>query len=108
VTGRSKMRAAMGSADANHAELAAIYRELHCDVFDTHGIGYGFPDSIIGIPGLNDWVEFKTYFGKFTPAQERFNRDWRGPKPVVIRTRDDVIAHVTWMRTCQRIVRSGA
>jgi hypothetical protein len=31
--------------------------------------------------------------------QQQFHREWRGPKPVQVTTQDDVIAHVTSVRS---------
>lgn len=90
--------AAQGRADANHAELAAVYEELFCSVVNTYHVGGGFPDAVIGCGGLTALVEFKMADGKKTPAQETFHKIWRGSKVWIIRCREDVIDHVKWMR----------
>jgi len=91
--------AAQGRPDANHAEIVATYEALHCGVIDTHGQGFGFPDIIVHFSGYCAPVEIKTEEGKLRASQERFIRDWKGPKVEVVRTVDDVIAHVTRVRT---------
>lgn len=90
--------AAKGPPDANHAELAAVYEELYCSVVDTHGLGFGFPDLVVGIVGQTELVEVKTEFGTVEKSQVRFQRDWRGSKVTIVRTRADVINHVQRVR----------
>lgn len=91
--------AAQGRADANHVELAAVYEELFCSVVNTYHVGGGFPDAVIGCGGLSALVEFKMPDGRKTPAQETFHKTWRGSKVEIIRTREDVIAHVQRIRS---------
>jgi hypothetical protein len=43
-------------------------------------------------------VECKTEGGTLTPAQERFIRDAKA-KVIIVQTQDDVIAHVTKIRS---------
>lgn len=91
------MRAAR--VDRNHGELVGLYRELGCYVADTSRVGFGFPDIVVGMAGAPaDLVEIKMEEGDFTSAQVIFHRDWRGRKPIVVRTREDVIAHVQRVR----------
>ena len=98
MTARAKHRAALGAPDANAAELMQVYRDLGCSVHDTHAVGFGFPDAVCGWVGVTELVEFKTADGDFTPPQRTFIRDWRGSKVRVVRTREDVCAHVTEVR----------
>lgn len=95
--------AAKGLPDSNHAEIVAAYEELYCSVQDTHMVGGGFPDLVVGIAGVDCKVEVKTETGQLEPSQIRFQRDWRGSKVVVVRTRADVQNHVLEVR--QRISR---
>ena len=90
--------AAQGRPDANHAELVAVYESLHCGVWDTHTLGFGFPDILVHFSGYCAPVEIKTADGELNEAQKRFIRDWKGPKVEVVRSVDDVIAHVTRVR----------
>lgn len=87
------------SYDANHAEIVKTYELLHCGVIDTHGVGFGFPDILVHFGGYCAPVEIKTEDGDLSPSQTRFMRDWRGPAIEVVRTNDDVIAHVTRIRS---------
>lgn len=90
--------AAQGKPDANHAEIADMYRSLHCSVFETNRVGFGYPDLTVGIGGVTCLVEVKDGEGKLRASQLTFIRDWRGSKVEVVRTPDDVIAHVTRIR----------
>jgi hypothetical protein len=94
----SRNRAAQGRPDANHADLVKVYESLHCGVIDTHALGFGFPDIIVHFSGYCAPVEIKTPDGDLEPSQERFIRDWKGPKIRIVRTPDEVIAHVTEIR----------
>lgn len=88
--------------DANHEQLAQLYLTLGCSLMDTSHVGFGFPDLVVGVATVNgrvtELVEVKTDDGEPTPAQERFDRDWRGSPRRIVRTTSDVIAHVKAMR----------
>ena len=84
--------------DANQLEIMGYYTELWCGVVDTHGVGGGFGDLVVGTAGITDIVEVKTYQGHLEPAQVTFHRDWRGSKVVIVKTKADVINHVLNMR----------
>jgi hypothetical protein len=94
----SRHAAAKGKPDANHGEIVAAYEELYCSVVDTHGQGFGFPDLVVGISGHTCLVECKTDEGELLLSQRRFQRDWRGSKVEVVRTREDVLKHVQRVR----------
>jgi len=91
----ARARAALGERDANHAEIAQVYRELYCKVHDTSTLGGGFPDLVVSIPTAQgpilQLVEVKTEEGALSASQERFQQDF-GPVTIV-RDRDDAIAH---------------
>lgn len=86
------------AADANHSEVIGWYEELYCSVVDLHKCGGGVPDLLVGCAGRSELVEVKTEEGQLRPNQITFNRDWRGNKVVVVRTRADVINHVQNIR----------
>jgi hypothetical protein len=90
--------AAKGLPDENHADVVGWYEELFCSVVDTHALGFGFPDLVVGIAGRTELVEVKTEDGQLEASQVRFIRDWRGSKVTVVRTREDVINHVQRVR----------
>jgi len=93
-----RLPAARGAPDANQAAIVADYEALGCTVVDTHALGFGFPDLVVGLVGRTELVEVKGEAGIVRPGQARFIRDWRGSKVVVVRTRADVVAHVTAIR----------
>jgi len=84
--------------DANHSEVASWYRDLGCAVAETPDAGLGVPDLFIGCAGITDPVEVKTPEGDLLPSQKTFIESWRGSKVWVIRTFDEVAAHVQNMR----------
>ena len=88
--------------DANHHSIVATYEQLGCGVIDTHGMGFGFPDIVVHFAGYCAPVEIKTEEGDLNSAQQRFVRDWKGPKIEVVRNTDEVIAHVTRIRRGMR------
>lgn len=90
--------AAKGAPDANHAQVALWYEQLFCSVVDTHEVGGGFGDLVVGVAGITELVEVKTEDGELLPSQKTFHRDWRGSKVVIVRTREDVINHAQSMR----------
>lgn len=87
----------VGSKDMNHDLLADLYRALGCSVFEVNSVP-GFVDLIVGAVGKTCLVEIKTEDGELTGKQKVFHRDWRGGRPVTVRTEGDVVNHVTQMR----------
>jgi hypothetical protein len=90
--------AAQGKPDENQAMIVSTYEALYCSVVDTHELGGGFPDLVVGIAGITCLVEVKNADGTLKRSQETFKLDWRGSKPEVVRTEADVIAHVRRVR----------
>lgn len=97
-----RMPARLGAPDENQAEIIAAYEALGCSVHDTHEVGFGFPDLVVGMSTqdgrITELVECKSLTGRMEKSQERFARDWRGSPVVVVRTADDVAAHVQRVR----------
>ena len=93
--------AAFARRDSNHDELVKVYLSLHCGVLDTHAMGFGMPDILVHFSGYCCPVEIKSQDGELEPSQVRFIREWKGPRIEVVRTPDDVIAHVTRIRQQQ-------
>lgn len=85
--------------DANHGEIVATYEALHCGVVDTHKLGDSFPDILVHFSGYCAPVEIKYEDGDLSAGQKKFIANWKGPKIWVVRTREDVIAHVTKIRS---------
>lgn len=90
--------AAQGRRDANHADVTQWYEQMFCNVIDYSHVGFGHPDLGIACAGRFELSEVKTEDGELNAAQKRFHRDWRGPKIPIVRTREDVIAHVQDIR----------
>jgi metal-dependent hydrolase (beta-lactamase superfamily II) len=90
--------AAQGRPDANHRKIVDWYEELYCSVVDTHELGFGFPDLVVGCAGRTELVEVKSDPGHLLDSQVLFARTWRGSKVVVVRTHADVINHVQNIR----------
>ena len=87
-----------GSRDENHSEIVDRYEALGCTVQDLSSVGGGCPDLLVGGTSVKGrWdrlVEIKTESGTLERNQVRFWRDWRGRKPIVVRSAEDVYAHV--------------
>lgn len=90
--------AAQGRPDANHAEIVEAYLSVYASVIDTHTLGKGFPDLVIGIAGETELVEIKSEHGQLRPSQNEFIGHWRGRQPVVVRTPTDAINHAQNVR----------
>ena len=89
---------AFAKRDSNHDALVKVYQSLHCGVIDTHAMGFGFPDLLVHFSGYCAPVEIKSEDGALEASQERFIRDWKGPKIEIVRTPEEVIAHVQRVR----------
>lgn len=92
------MKQRYGKPDANHGDVKRWYVELGCTVADTKDAGLGVPDLFIGCAGVTDPVEVKTDEGRLLPSQQTFVMAWRGSTTRIVRTQDEVIAHVHDMR----------
>jgi hypothetical protein len=86
------------SRDANHPGIQQAYIDMGCSVFDASKVGSGFPDLVVGIAGTTHLVEIKAPTGKLRKSQADFNDAWRGGKPVIVRSVEDVILHVAACR----------
>ena len=94
-----RLPAARGRPDANQAAIVEAYELLGCTVVDLHAIGYGTPDLLVGLGGcIDQLVEVKVKSGRLMSSQKQFFEAWRGRKPVVVRTIDDVHQHVQKLR----------
>jgi hypothetical protein len=86
--------------DANHDTIVLRYQALYCSVVDLHTLGLGCPDILVGCAGRSELVEIKDEDeeGTLNASQQRFVRDWRGNKVIIVRNYDDVSKHVKRMR----------
>lgn len=95
--------AAQGRTDANQSDIIEAYEELYCLVHDTHALGGGFPDLVVRITTkrghVMNGVEVKTADGLLRRSQETFIRTWGTGIIEVVRTREDVFAHVERVRS---------
>ncbi|HUV67174.1 MAG TPA: hypothetical protein VMW24_25015 [Sedimentisphaerales bacterium] len=65
--------------DANHDEIAEVFRKLGWQWTDTYQLGMGFPDGVISRPGMNILIEVKSEKGTLTPEEKRFQKRFVGP-----------------------------
>lgn len=49
----------MGSKDENHETVAGWFLERDASVEDTHTLGNGAPDMVVGYAGTERWIEVK-------------------------------------------------
>ena len=82
--------------DANQAEIVAAFRRLGASVALLHRVGEGVPDLLVGCRGVDRLVEVKDgtlppSARQLNPSQVAWHRDWRGCKPFVVTSVDDVI-----------------
>lgn len=64
--------------DANQKEIVYGLRALGYSVRQTHTIGKGFPDIVIGRDGNNLLVEIKRPGEHLTPDEREFFEIWKG------------------------------
>jgi hypothetical protein len=82
--------------DANQAEIVHALQAMDCkgiSVADTHEIGKGFPDIVVGYKGLSYMFEIKLPGEKLTPRERIFHNYWTGHIRVVYCV-DDVLRTV--------------
>lgn len=89
--------------DANHGVISKAFQSFGFSWVDTDKVGEGFPDGIAGGCGMNLLIEIKD--GEKEPArkklrekQQGFHDDWRGMKPILVESVDDVERIVKWAR----------
>lgn len=79
--------------DGNHQEIVGYFRKFGCSVWNTHQLGRGFPDIIVGKCHKNALVEIKDKDGSLTKDEQKFHSEWLGGVFVVYDL-EDVIALV--------------
>lgn len=89
--------------DANQTEIVQAFRDLNCSVFVTSHVGQGLPDLLVGVSGMTALVEIKDGSKvpsrrKLTALENRFFSEWKGSKPHVIDSVDEVIRLVRYLR----------
>lgn len=95
------------SVDDNQKQVVAAFRKFGCSVQILSDVGKGVPDLMVGHSGVNHLVEIKdgakpASKRKLTPDQQEWHRLWKGEKPEIVETLDDVtrLAHkwIGWSR----------
>lgn len=78
--------------DRNHAEIRDRLRQIPgVSVYDTSGVGHGFPDLVVGARGITRLLEIKDgakapSARALTPDQRRFIAAWHGSQVHVVET----------------------
>jgi len=85
--------------DFNHNELTGWFEDCGCSVMDLSAVGGGMPDAIIGLRGVNYFVEYKnpdTAYGRkgLNENQSTFAKWWTGGDVHIVRTQEDVVNFV--------------
>ena len=69
--------------DANQAQIVEALRAAGASVTDLSRFGQGVPDLLVGYNRRVYLLEVKSADGKLTPAEERWQNEWRGQSAVV-------------------------
>lgn len=82
--------------DANHNEVADQVEKAGWSIFDTSGLGFGFPDLLVGKPGFCVPIEIKDGSKppskrKLTQKEQDFKDNWSGPYIEAISGEDAVM-----------------
>jgi len=82
----------LSRTDSLQQDIVAALRKAGAQVWLTHSVGGGFPDTIVCIGGECLYLlEIKTPHGTLTPQQTMFNAKW----PVhIIRSVEDAVKFV--------------
>jgi hypothetical protein len=82
-------------ADGNQADIVAALKRIGASVADTHLVGSGFPDLVVGYRGATGLLELKLPGRDLEPHQRDWHAAWRGAPVLVARTVDEAIAELT-------------
>lgn len=95
-------RARNNKVDTNHSAIVAVMRQMGASVLDTHDLGKGAPDIIVGARGKNYLVEIKN--GDLPPSKQTLTEDeqifhdsWRG-QIVIIRSMAEAVHFINGIR----------
>lgn len=85
--------------DGNQKTIVRGLRQIGASVAITSGLGFGFPDLVVGYRGINYFFEIKNENKppsgrKLTPDQCIFRAEWRGQYHVILNL-DEAIAIIT-------------
>jgi hypothetical protein len=89
--------------DTTHAPIRNGLRRVYGidSVIDTHELGQGFPDLVLGVAGLTVLMEVKTNLNRrrgvrlrHSPLQEAVRFLWHGGPWLIVHSLDDAIAQL--------------
>ena len=89
--------------DGNHTKISGAARDLGCSWRDTHMVGDGFPDGVLGLCNQNKLIEIKDDAQypsdrKLNDNEQKFHNEWKGDKPVVIENVEQLVELVQTIR----------
>lgn len=89
--------------DANQVEIVKALKNAGYSVHDTHALGGGFPDIIVGCGGrVNILMEIKTEKGELNKKEKEFFSTWLGPV-YIVRSPEDALLIMNVQMLCRRI-----
>lgn len=82
--------------DNNSKEILDAAKKLGCTILRLEKIGKGCSDDLLGYKGFNILIEIKDgkkcpSQRKLNPIQVKFHSEWKGQKPYIIYSVDDLI-----------------
>ena len=82
--------------DANHGEIVYYLRQMGATVADTHEVGDGFPDIVVGFRGQTYLIEIKnpSGFNRLTTMERHWHHDWRGAPVLIVRSVDEALVAI--------------
>lgn len=102
-----RRRRPTGHKDSTHDTIVAELRAVGCSVMETHALGDGAPDLVVGFQGHTALVELKNgarYHQTVTALRERLERQqaylnaWRGGLAFVAESTEQVLAQFKALR----------
>lgn len=92
--------------DANHGAIRDAARKCGASWLDLPAHEAGTPDALVGYCGITDAWEIKD--GSRSPSgrrlrsgQVKFAAEWKGRKPVVIKSVEEAVARLVELRKCR-------
>jgi hypothetical protein len=85
---RTGHRGAPRKVDANQPAIVAELRQAGCSVTDTHTLGAGFPDLVVGRMGATWLFEVKVPGGTLTDDERTWFDEWRGQAAIIYSAED--------------------
>ena len=82
--------------DQNEPEIILALQKCGATVARIYGAGVaGVPDLVAGVDGKNYLIECKMPLtGRLSEAQKQWRDEWRGSKPFVISSTNDVVRFI--------------